>query len=56
MGLTVQNWLGSAAQGTMLRRLPNLSQVAETVVFLVSDHAAAMTATSVNVTAGATPD
>ncbi len=56
MGLTVQEWLGGAAQGTMLRRLPTLSQVAETVAFLASDHAAAMTATAVNVTGGATRD
>ncbi len=56
MGLTVQDWLGGAAQGTMLRRLPTLSQVAETVAFLASDHAAAMTATAVNVTGGATLD
>lgn len=56
MGLTVQDWLGGAAQGTMLKRLPTLSQVAETVAFMASDHAAAMTATSVNVTGGATLD
>lgn len=29
MRLTVQDWLGAAAQGTMLKRLPTLSQVAE---------------------------
>jgi 3-oxoacyl-[acyl-carrier protein] reductase len=56
MGLTVQDWLGGAAQGTMLKRLPTLSQIAETVAFLASDNAAAMTATAVNVTAGATLD
>lgn len=56
MGLSVHDWLGGAAQGTMLRRLPTLSQVAETVAFLASDHAAAMTATAVNVTCGATLD
>lgn len=56
MGLTVHDWLGGAAQGTMLGRLPTLSQVAETVAFLASDHAAAMTATAVNVTGGATLD
>jgi NAD(P)-dependent dehydrogenase (short-subunit alcohol dehydrogenase family) len=56
MGVTVQDWLGGAAQGTMLKRLPTLSQVAETVAFLASDHAAAMTATAVNVTGGATLD
>lgn len=56
MGLTVEDWLGGAAQGTMLKRLPTLSQVAETVAFLASDHAAAMTATAVNITGGATLD
>lgn len=56
MGLSVQDWLGGAAQGTMLKRLPTLAQVAETVAFLASDHAAAMTATAVNVTGGATLD
>jgi 3-oxoacyl-[acyl-carrier protein] reductase len=56
MGVTVGDWLGGAAQGTMLKRLPTLSQVAETVAFLASDHAAAMTATAVNVTGGATLD
>ncbi len=56
MGLSVQDWLGGAAQGTMLKRLPTLSQVAETIAFLASDHAAAMTATAVNVTGGATLD
>lgn len=56
MGLEVEQWLDGAAQGTMLKRLPTLSQVAETIAFLASDHAGAMTATSVNVTAGAVPD
>lgn len=54
MGLSVAQWLGGAAQGTMLNRLPTLSQVAETVAFLGSDHAGAMTGTTVNMTAGAT--
>jgi 3-oxoacyl-[acyl-carrier protein] reductase len=56
MGLTVPDWLHGAARTTMLGRLPTLSQVAETVAFLASDHAAAMTAAVVNVTAGATLD
>jgi 3-oxoacyl-[acyl-carrier protein] reductase len=56
MGLAVQDWLHGAARTTMLGRLPTLSQVAETVAFLASDHAAAMTATVVNVTGGATLD
>lgn len=52
MGMGVQDWLGGAAQGTVLGRLPTLSQVAETAGFLASDHAGAMTATVVNLTAG----
>jgi 3-oxoacyl-[acyl-carrier protein] reductase len=56
MGLTVEEWLGGAAQGTMLKRLPTLSQVAETIAFLASDHAGAMTASVVNITAGLTTE
>jgi 3-oxoacyl-[acyl-carrier protein] reductase len=56
MGLTVEQWLGGAAQGTMLKRLPTLSQVANTVTFLASDDAGAMTASVVNMTAGITLD
>lgn len=54
MGLTVEDWLAGAAQGTMLQRLPSLAQVADTVAFLASDQAGAMTATTVNMTAGLT--
>lgn len=43
-------------QGTMLKHLPTLSEVAETAAFLASDHASSMTATVVNVTGGATMD
>ncbi|MDN8597905.1 SDR family NAD(P)-dependent oxidoreductase [Citrobacter sp. S2-9] len=56
MGLSVEEWVAGAAQSTMLKRLPTLSQVAETMAFLASDHASAMTATVVNMTAGATLD
>lgn len=51
-GLSVAEWLGGAAAGTLLKRLPTLSQIAETIAFLASDHAGAMTATQVNMTAG----
>ena len=54
MGLTVDQWLGGAAQSTMLARLPTLAQIAEVTTFLASDHASAMTATVVNITGGAT--
>ncbi|WP_336168702.1 SDR family NAD(P)-dependent oxidoreductase [Acinetobacter sp. 161(2023)] len=56
MGLSIGQWLEGAAQSTMLKRLPTLSQVAETVAFLASEHADSMTATVVNMTAGAIVD
>jgi NAD(P)-dependent dehydrogenase (short-subunit alcohol dehydrogenase family) len=39
----------------MLRRTPRLAQVAQTAAFLASDRAAAITATTVNVTCGLVP-
>ncbi|WP_065355633.1 SDR family NAD(P)-dependent oxidoreductase [Kluyvera georgiana] len=54
MELTVDEWLGGAAQGTLLKQLPTLEQVAGVITFLAADAAGAMTATIVNVTAGAT--
>lgn len=56
MGVTVEEWLGGAAQSTMLKRLPTLAEVAEVIAFLASDSAAAMTATVINMTAGATTE
>ncbi|RJT22107.1 SDR family NAD(P)-dependent oxidoreductase [Buttiauxella izardii] len=56
MGITVEQWLGGAAQSTMLKRLPTLLQIVELMTFLASDSAGAMTATVVNMTAGATLD
>ena len=56
LGLTIDQWLGGAAQSTMLKRLPTLAQVAEMIVFLASEHAAAMTGTVVNMTSGATTE
>ncbi|MNE98139.1 short chain dehydrogenase [compost metagenome] len=54
MGVTVEQFMEGAAQSTMLKRLPTLPQVAGVIAFLASEHARAMTATMVNVTAGAT--
>ncbi|EMN3918503.1 SDR family NAD(P)-dependent oxidoreductase [Citrobacter farmeri] len=54
MGLTTEEWLGGAAQSTMLKRLPMLADIAALMSFLASDNASAMTATIVNMTAGAT--
>ena len=54
MGITVEQFLGGAAQSTLTHRLPTLAQVADTIAFLASDAAGAMTGTTVNMTAGAT--
>jgi NAD(P)-dependent dehydrogenase (short-subunit alcohol dehydrogenase family) len=56
-GQSVQQFLENAlAQGTLLRRLPTLSEIAETAAFLASDRAGAMTGTIANLTAGALVD
>lgn len=56
MGISLDQWLAGAAQTTLLKRLPTLADVAETAAFLASPRAAAMTATTVNLTGGATLD
>ncbi len=56
-GQSVEGFLATGmSQGTMLGRLPTLDQVAATAVFLASDHAAAMTGTTVDLSAGAITD
>ena len=57
-GQTIQEFLetGGMAQGTLLKRLPNLSEVAETAAFLASDRSGSMTGTVVNLSAGALVD
>jgi NAD(P)-dependent dehydrogenase (short-subunit alcohol dehydrogenase family) len=56
-GQSVQEFLeGGLAQGTLLKRLPTLTQIAQTAAFLASDHAGAMTATVANLSAGALVD
>jgi NAD(P)-dependent dehydrogenase (short-subunit alcohol dehydrogenase family) len=55
-GISVADWLGGAAQTTMLKRLPTLTDVAETAAFLASDRAGAMTGTVANLTCGALVD
>jgi NAD(P)-dependent dehydrogenase (short-subunit alcohol dehydrogenase family) len=47
--------LKSIAGMSLLRRAPRLQQFADTVAFLASDRAAAITATKINVTAGLLP-
>jgi NAD(P)-dependent dehydrogenase (short-subunit alcohol dehydrogenase family) len=52
-GLSVENWMNAAAASTMLNRLPTLSEVAGTIVFLTSSNASSMTGCTINMTAGA---
>jgi NAD(P)-dependent dehydrogenase (short-subunit alcohol dehydrogenase family) len=56
MGISVEQWLAGAAEGTLLKRLPTLEQMAATAAFLASDGANAITGTVVNLTCGAVPD
>ena len=57
-GQSVQEFLegGGMVQGTLLRRLPTLSEIAETAAFLASDRAGAMTGTVANLSGGAVVD
>lgn len=57
-GQSVQEFLdaGGMVQGTLLKRLPTLREIAETAAFLASDRAAAMTGTVVNLSGGALVD
>jgi NAD(P)-dependent dehydrogenase (short-subunit alcohol dehydrogenase family) len=56
-GQSVQEFLGEGlAQGTLLKRLPTLAEIAETAAFLASDRARAMTGTVVNLSGGALVD
>ncbi|MEV3986830.1 SDR family oxidoreductase [Nonomuraea sp. NPDC049758] len=57
-GQSVEEMLdgGAMAQGTLLKRLPTLSEIAETAAFLASDRAGAMTGTIANLTSGAIVD
>lgn len=57
-GETVEEWLPGSpmAQSTMLKRLPTLSEVAETAAFLASDRAGAMTGIVANLSCGALVD
>jgi NAD(P)-dependent dehydrogenase (short-subunit alcohol dehydrogenase family) len=51
-GVTIEEMLAGAATGTLLKRLPTLAEVANTAVFLASEHAGAMTGTVANLTCG----
>jgi enoyl-[acyl-carrier-protein] reductase (NADH) len=54
--VSVQEFIGGMAQGTLLKRLPTLSEVAETLAFLASDRAGAITGTVANLSSGALVD
>jgi NAD(P)-dependent dehydrogenase (short-subunit alcohol dehydrogenase family) len=55
-GISVDDWIGELANSTLLKRLPTISDVAETAAFLASDRARAMTGTVANLTSGALVD
>jgi NAD(P)-dependent dehydrogenase (short-subunit alcohol dehydrogenase family) len=55
-GLTSAQFQAILEQGTLLKRLPTLAEVADTAAFLASDRAGAMTATVANVSAGSITD
>ncbi len=55
-GLSVQELMRGLALGTLLKRLPTLTEVAETAAFLASDRAGAMTGAVVNLSCGAIVD
>jgi NAD(P)-dependent dehydrogenase (short-subunit alcohol dehydrogenase family) len=51
-GVSVDEWVGDLATGTLLKRLPTISDVAETAAFLASDRAGAVTGTVANLSGG----
>ena len=55
-GVTPDQFQGILEQGTLLKRLPTLAEVAETAAFLASERAGAMTGTVANVSAGSITD
>lgn len=55
-GRSPEDEVQELAEWTMLKRLPSLAEAGEAAVFLASDRAASITATGVNLTAGAVAD
>jgi NAD(P)-dependent dehydrogenase (short-subunit alcohol dehydrogenase family) len=55
-GVTPAEFQAILEQGTLLKRLPTLAEVAETAAFIASDRAGAMTATVANLSAGSIAD
>ena len=54
--ITATEFQAMLEQSTLLKRLPTLEEVAGTAAFVASDHAGAMTATVVNLSAGSITD
>src|SRR6266545_3803209 len=55
-GVTPGQFQARLEQSTLLKRLPTLTEVADTAAFIASDRAGAMTATVVNLSAGGITD
>jgi 3-oxoacyl-[acyl-carrier protein] reductase len=55
-GISAEEFLAQASSGTLLGRLPLLSEVAEAAVIMASDRASAMTGVMANVTCGSWVD
>jgi NAD(P)-dependent dehydrogenase (short-subunit alcohol dehydrogenase family) len=55
-GVTPAEFQARLEQGTALRRLPSLAEIADAAAFIASDRAGAMTATVVNLSAGSITD
>jgi 3-oxoacyl-[acyl-carrier protein] reductase len=55
-GISPEAYEARIAQGTLLKRLPKLAEVAAMAVLMASDHASAMTGAIANVTCGETLD
>jgi NAD(P)-dependent dehydrogenase (short-subunit alcohol dehydrogenase family) len=55
-GMTVDELLEGFSAGTMLKRLPKLSDIADFAAFAASDRASVMTGEIANLTAGTTFD
>jgi NAD(P)-dependent dehydrogenase (short-subunit alcohol dehydrogenase family) len=55
-GITPAQFRARLEQGTLLKRLPSLAEVADTAAFVASDRAGAMTAAVVNLSAGGITD
>jgi hypothetical protein len=51
-GLADDEYLETLRRGTLLKRFPRLSEIAEAAAFVASDRASAMTAATANATCG----